>query len=110
MKGNNMFELRTYTVRTSEALEQYATIHWDRHLTSLAKFGITTHGVWTDESGDAHRLLALVSYQEGADPAQTTRDYMSSSEFAADMEGFDVQNFVSVESTILTPTASSPLR
>lgn len=104
-----MFELRTYTLGTAEALEQYATVHWGRHIDSLAKFGITTHGIWTEHGDGTHRLLALVSYPPGVDPEQRTRDYMSSAEFASDMVGFDMHNFVSVESTVLEPTASSPL-
>ena len=30
-----MFQLRIYTLRSPEALQQYATVHWARHLTNL---------------------------------------------------------------------------
>jgi hypothetical protein len=56
-----------------------------------------------------HRLVALISYPAGADAAVVTRAYMASSEFAADMEGFDVANIVSVEELLLNPAAASPL-
>ena len=40
-----MFQLRVYTLRSPEALQQYATVHWARHLTTFKTFGVTTHGV-----------------------------------------------------------------
>ena len=65
-----MYQLRIYTLRTVEALEHYATVHWPRHIPSLRAFGVTTHGIWTQHDGDAHRLLALISYPDGADPTE----------------------------------------
>ena len=38
-----MFQLRIYTLRSARALERYATVHWARHVPSLASFGVTTH-------------------------------------------------------------------
>ena len=72
-----MYQLRIYTLRTVEALEDYATVHWPRHIPSLRAFGVTAHGIWTDHDADAHRLLALISYPEGADPAEVTTAYMA---------------------------------
>jgi hypothetical protein len=54
-------------------------------------------------------LFALVSYEAGADAAQVTARYMSSDEFAADMAGFDMRDFTSVETVLLDPTATSPI-
>ena len=105
-----MFELRIYTVRSAEALERYANTHWPRHLDSLATYGITTHGVWTGHNADLHQLFALVSYEAGADAEQVTSTYMGSDEFAADMAGFDMADFTSVETTLLDATSTSPLR
>ncbi|MDT2007430.1 NIPSNAP domain-containing protein [Rhodococcus opacus] len=105
-----MFELRTYTLRTAETLDQYANVHWPRHISSLGKHGITTHGIWTEHSDDSHRLIALVSYQPDADIEQVARDFMASAEFTSDMAGFDMQNFTSVDTVLLETTASSPLR
>jgi len=104
-----MFQLRIYTLRSPEALEQYATVHWARHLTTFTTFGVTTHGVWTERSGGAHRLVALIGYPPGADPEQLTQQIMTSPEFAADMAGFDVDDIVEVQTTPLDPTSFSPI-
>lgn len=104
-----MYQLRVYTLRTAEAFEDYATVRWPRHIDSLRAFGVTTHGIWTDHDADAHRLIALISYPEGADPIEVTTAYMASPELAADMDGFDVSNITNVEDILLGPTAASPL-
>ena len=105
-----MFQLRIYTLRSPEALQQYATVHWARHLAAFETFGVTTHGVWTERSGGANRLVALIGYPPGADPEQLTRDVMTSPEFAADMAGFDANDIVDVQSALLDPTSFSPIR
>ena len=104
-----MYQLRIYTLRTAEALEHYATVHWPRHIPSLRAFGVTTHGIWTQHDGDAHRLLALISYPDAADPTEVTTAYMASSEFAADMNGFDASDILNVEDLLLKPADASPL-
>ena len=104
-----MFQLRIYTLRSPEALQQYATVHWARHLTSLTTFGVTTHGVWTERSGGTNRLIALIRYPPGADPEQLTRHIMTSPQFAADMAGFDPNQIVDVQSVPLDPTSFSPI-
>ena len=104
-----MYQLRIYTLRTAEALEDYATAHWPRHIPSLRSFDVTTHGIWTDHTAAGHRLIALISYPEEADPTEVTAAYMASSAFAADMDGFDVSNIVNVDEILLDPTAASPL-
>ena len=104
-----MFQLRMYTLRSPEALQQYATVHWARHLATFTTFGVTTHGVWTEQSGGANRLVALIRYPPGADPEQLTRQVMTSPEFAADMAGFDVNEIVDVQSIPLNPTSFSPI-
>ncbi|TGD88378.1 NIPSNAP domain-containing protein [Mycolicibacterium sp. CH28] len=105
-----MFQLRTYTLRSPEALQQYATVHWARHLTTLKAFGVTTHGVWTEQGGETNRLVTLVQYPPGADPEHLARQIMTSPEFAADMAGFDVDDIVDVQTTLLDPTTFSPIR
>ncbi|OBG32642.1 NIPSNAP family protein [Mycobacterium sp. E3198] len=105
-----MFQLRTYTLRSPEALRRYAVVHWARHLATFETFGVTTHGVWTELGGDANRLVALIGYPEGADPDQLTRHIVASPEFAADMAGFDVADIVDVRTTLLDPTAFSPIQ
>lgn len=102
-----MFQLRIYTLRSPEALQQYATVHWARHLATFTTFGVTTHGVWTERSGGANRLVALIRYPAGAEPDQLTRHIMDSPEFAADMAGFDVDHITNVQSIPLDPTPFS---
>jgi NIPSNAP len=106
-----MFQLRTYALRSPEALQQYATVHWARHLATFAAFGITTHGVWTEQGDSTNRLVALIGYPPGADPDRLTADVMASAEFAADMAGFNVDdNIIGVESVLLHPTPFCPIR
>jgi NIPSNAP len=105
-----MFQLRIYTLRSARALDSYAAVHWARHVPSLAKFGVTTHGIWAQRGDDDHRLVALISYPHGADPAALARDFMASPEFASDMEGFDPDDIVAVDSMLLRSAPSSPLR
>ncbi|MFY1669951.1 hypothetical protein ACN27G_08315 [Plantactinospora sp. WMMB334] len=107
-----MYQIRIYTLRTTEALQQYATVHWPRHLTSMPSFGVTVHGFWTDHQAHqagALRLIALLSFRKGTDPAEVTTAYLASPELAADMHGFDVSDIVSVEELLLDPVAGSPL-
>ena len=106
-----MFQLRIYTLRSPEALQRYATVHWARHLATFTTFGVTTHGVWTERSGGANRLVALIRYPLGADPEQLTRQVMTSPQFAADMAGFHADDeIVDVQSVLLDPTSFSPIR
>ncbi|OBI53299.1 NIPSNAP family protein [Mycobacterium sp. E796] len=102
-----MFQLRIYTLRSPAALRQYATVHWARHLPTFEAFGVTTHGVWTEQG--ANRLVALIGYPPDADPDHLTRRIMTSPEFAADMAGFDVEDIVDVQTTLLDPTSFSPI-
>jgi hypothetical protein len=105
-----MFQLRIYTLRSAEALKQYATIHWARHIATFQGFRVTTHGTWTEHGGNTHRLVALISYPNGTDPTALANQVMASPEFAADMEGFDPQDIVAVDSITLDATGSSPIQ
>jgi hypothetical protein len=98
-----------YTLRSAEALDRYAAIHWARHIGSLDAFGVKTHGIWTSRDGGENRLFALVSYENGAEPASVETEYMASSAFAEDMAGFDPQNIVDVTAVLLDATALSPI-
>jgi len=104
-----MFQLRIYTLRSPDVLQQYATVHWARHVPTFETFGVTTHGVWTEHGGEANRLVALIGYPPGSDPDRLTRDIMASAEFAADMAGFDVEDIVDVQTALLDPTSFSPI-
>jgi hypothetical protein len=102
------FQLRTYTLKSPEAAEIYRAI-WIRHIESLKAFGITTHGVFSVPD-DPAKVIALVAYPEGSDPAHEDKRYMASDLFKADMVGFDFSTFGSVETTLLAPESFSPLR
>ena len=104
-----MFQLRIYSLRSPEALQQYAIVHWGRHQATFKSFGVTTHGVWTERSSGGNRLVALIGYPPGADPEHLTRQIMTSAEFADDMAGFDVDEIVDVQSVLLDPTSFSPI-
>ena len=104
-----MFQLRIYTLRSAEALDRYAAIHWASHIGSLEAVGVETRGIWTSRDGDENRLFALVSYKNGADPARVETEYMAGSAFAEDMAGFDPDDIVDVTSVLLAATTSSPI-
>lgn len=36
-----MHQIKIYTLRTAEALQQYATVHWPRHPRTMPLFGVT---------------------------------------------------------------------
>lgn len=105
-----MLQLRIYTMRSADALQRYASIHWARHLSTFTTFGVTTHGAWTERGDGANRLVALIEYPPGVDPDDVTHAIMASPEFAADMAGFDLGDIVDVQSILLDPTPYSPLQ
>jgi hypothetical protein len=104
------FELRVYTLRTKEALDFYMNQVYPRHVSSFPRFGIEAHGIWTVKDNVDLRAFVLVSYAAGEDPVEVVRRYMQSAEFAEEITGWDASNIVRVESTILIPATSSPLR
>jgi hypothetical protein len=104
-----MLQIRIYTLRSADALQRYATVHWARHVATFTTFGVTTHGVWTERRDGLNRLVALIGYPPGADPDEVTQTIMASPQFAADMAGFDRDDIVDVQSLLLDPTPYSPL-
>ena len=104
------FEMRVYSLRTKEALDFYASTVYPRHLNNFGLFGVEAHGLWTQKDDGAHRIFVLVSYAEGDDPGEVAQRYIQSPEAANDARGFDVADILGVESTILVPSASSPLK
>ena len=103
------FELRVYTLRTTEALDFYRRVVYPRHLNSFPLFGIQAHGFWIAKADAQPRLFALVSSAAGDEPGEVGPRYMRSTEFANDTRNFDGADIVGVESTILIPSTSSPL-
>ncbi|MGH3639425.1 MAG: NIPSNAP family protein [Mycobacterium sp.] len=65
--------------------------------------------MWTEPSGGANRLVALIRYPPGGDSERLTRHIMASPEFAADLASFDVNEIVDVQSALLAPTSFSPI-
>lgn len=104
------FELRNYTLRNKEALDFYMSRLYPRHLHSFPLFGIEAHGVWTVKDSAEAQAFVLVSYPAGEDPGEVVRGYMASPEFAEETKDWDRSNIVAVQSTILMPSASSPLK
>ena len=102
------FELRTYTLKSTQAAEAYRAI-WIKHIESLKAFGITTHGVFSLPDAPT-KVIAVVAYPEGSEPTEVGGRYMASDLFKADMAGFDFSDFVSVEATLLAPEPFSTLR
>ena len=104
------FELRVYKLRTKEALDFYMEQIYPRHPSSFPLFGIEAHGFWTAKEDVEPRFFVLASYGAGEEPGEVARRYMQSTEFAEDIMNFDVSDIVGVESTILIPSTSSPLK
>ena len=104
------FEMRVYSLRTKEALEFYASTVYPRHFNNFRLFGVEAHGLWMKKDDVAHRAFVLVSYAEGDDPVEVAQRYIQSPEAVNDARGFDVADILGVESTILVPSESSPLK
>ena len=104
-------ELRTYTLASAEALHHYTTNFWPRHIKSLRKHGITVQGVWIDARGtDGHRVIALIGYAPGNDPARLAESYRDSPDFDGDHADFDSSLITSTQTKTLVPIPGSPLR
>ncbi len=104
------FEMRVYTLRTKASLDYYIDIVYPRHLDNFDKFGVQAHGLWTRRNDTEHLVFVLLSYDEGDDPAEVAQRYIKSPEAVNDARGFDVADILTVESTILVPSASSLLK
>ena len=101
------FELRTYHLRTEEAAATYLP-YWKLHIESLRLVGVETHAFFSAPS-EPRSVIALISFDEHADPEAVTREYMQSAALKADMTGFDVAQIDSVDILLLKPGEGSPL-
>ena len=99
-----------YKLRTKEAVDFYMENIYPCHLNSFPLFGIEARGFWTAQEDVEPRLLVLASYAAGEGSGEVARRYMQSTEFADDIRNFNVSDIVGVESTILIPSISSPLK
>ena len=107
---SKLIRITSRRMRTKEALDFYMEKIYPRHLNSFPLFGIEAHGFWTAKEDVEPRLFVLASYAAGEDPGEVARRYMQSTEFADDIRNFNVSDIVGVESTILIPSTSSPLK
>lgn len=104
------YEMRVYTLRTKAALDFYTSTVYPRHLDNFGLFGVEAHGLWTQKDDRAHRVFVLLSYAEADDPREVAQRYIQSPEAKNDARGFDPADILSVDSTFLLPSASSPLK
>lgn len=104
------FELRQYTLRSKEAPDIYMTRIYPRHFDSFPLLGIEPHGIWTVKYNVKPEAFVLVSYPEGEAPGEVVQRYMASPEFAEETKNWDRSDIVAVQSIILTPSATSPLK
>jgi hypothetical protein len=104
-----VYQLRVYTLRSPEALTTYEAV-WAKHISSLAKYGVTTHGIWTAPEAEKPQLYALTSFADDVDLQELDQTYGASPEFQADVAGFELSQVVSVVPTSLVPAPESPLR
>ncbi len=82
---------------------------YPRHLSSFPLFGIEAHGFWTAKEDVEPRFFVLASYAAGEELGDVVRRYMQTT-VAEAIRNFDVSDIVGVESTILIPSTSSPLK
>ena len=101
------YQLRTYRFRTEEAAAIYLP-HWVLNVRSLKLYGVETHAFFSVPSAPRN-VVALISFDEHADPDAVTRAYMESDAFKQDMHGFDVAQIEGVETLLLKLGDGSPL-
>jgi hypothetical protein len=99
---------------TSYAPKRRSISTWRRFIpvisTAFRCSGLRPTGFWTAKEDVEPRLFVLASYAAGEEPGEVARRYMQSTEFADDIRNFNVSDIVGVESTILIPSTSSPLK
>lgn len=91
-------ERRTYTLRSSEAADDY-TQHWLHQEQSLAKLNVEVKAVWKSRA-NARQVIAMLQYQEGDNPAEVMSRYVDSEDFRIDMAGFDTEQIERVETSV----------
>jgi len=71
--------IRTYTLATPSDAESYFKV-WDSHIASLDKHNITVY-FYSQGVTDPRKVMAIVSYPDGASIEECTKQYMTSEEF-----------------------------
>ena len=101
-----MRQLRIYTVADRKSAEQYFTVHWARHIVSLAKYGIKTEKVYMEDGAEGPtRVVAICTYDGNV--AESEDKYMASADFRADMEGFDMSKLVAMDKYMIVDSISA---
>jgi NIPSNAP len=108
-KSSHTTELRTYTLASADAVHQYTTSFWPRHIASLRKHGVTVHGVWAVIENPDHRVIALIGYPPGADPEQLAATYRASTDYLDDHAHFDMSQVSQPVTTVLEAIPGSSL-
>ena len=104
------FELCVYKLRTKEALDFYMI-----RFIPVISTAFRCSGLRPTTSGPPRRMSSHGSscwplMRRAKIPARSARRYMQSTEFADDIRNFNISDIVGVESTILIPSTSSPLK
>jgi hypothetical protein len=102
------FELRVYTLKSSDAL--------DVHLNAYAQvaklfpqFDIGFHGLWTAPADEEPKLYVLCSYAADVNPREVEQAFMQSTELAAIAKDVDASQLLGVSTTSLEAGPGSPL-
>lgn len=90
------FELRAYTLRTREALNDYVNEVYPSHLESFPLFGIAADGFVDRQGGGRAPVFRAGLLCAGTEPGEVVRRYMQSAEFAEDIRDFDVSDILDV--------------
>ncbi|MEJ6348853.1 hypothetical protein R4Y45_06435 [Holzapfeliella sp. He02] len=101
-----MRQLRIYTLADAKSAKTYFETHWQRHISSLAKYHIQVANVHLEvqpNKDQQTRVFATVFADDRYDLNQLNDDYMKSQEFHDDMVGFDMSKIVNVETIDLKP-------
>lgn len=96
MPGLN--ERRTYTLRSTEAADDYSQ-HWLHQEQSLTKYNVVVKAVWISRA-NPKQVIALLQYPVDNDPADIMDKYMNSEAFNNDMAGFDGEQIEKVETSV----------
>ena len=101
-----MRQLRVYTVADRKSAEQYFTVHWARHIVSLAGYGINTEKVYMEDGTEGPTRVVAICTCDG-NVAESEDKYMASADFWADMEGFDMSKLIAMDKYMILDSLSA---
>ena len=100
------FQLRTYTLKSASLAQAYAQ-RWKPTMASIAKYNVTTRGVYLSET-NPKQVIAIVQFKDGDDPATKIKEYAESEAFKKDLGDIEMSNFEGVEAVDIKPMSFSP--